>query len=70
MLITNSFDVSLVEIRIISKEGEEIKFDENYTKVDDKVVIECYNFDYMYDYITPFNCFKGPGKKLFHKEKV
>lgn len=67
VLITPSFDVSLVEIKANQKDGEEIKFEKKFVKVEDKVIVEYFNFDYVYDYLPAYTCFKKNGKKLFHR---
>jgi hypothetical protein len=67
VLITPSFDVYLVDIKDNNKEGEKINFEKKYTKVKDGVVVECFNFDYVYEYIPTYNCFKRTGRKLFHR---
>lgn len=67
VLIKPSFDIHLVETIVNNDEKETINFDKKYHKQKDSVVVECFNFDYVYEYITSYTCFKKTGKKLFDR---
>lgn len=60
-----SFDVTLVEFSNSEQDNQINRVEKKQAEIQDEVIIEFFNFDYVYDYIPAFNCFKRTGKKLF-----
>jgi hypothetical protein len=64
VLITPNIGGYLLDI--IEDESSEIGLKEVRIPIDQEVIIEFFNFDYVYDYIAAYNCFIRNGGKLQH----